>query len=61
MCHFITVPWVNLQCVTVAFPGYTYSSFLSKECEHTYSKVDFRFKLFISHPYVSTHNFYLYM
>ena len=33
--HFLTVSWVNLHCVIVAFPGYTYLSFLSDVCGHT--------------------------
>ena len=24
LCLFLTVPWIGLQCVIVAFPGYTY-------------------------------------
>ena len=24
MCLFLTVPWVSLQCVIVAFPGHTH-------------------------------------
>ena len=24
LCLFLTVPWVGLQCVSMAFPGHTY-------------------------------------
>ena len=24
LCLFLTVPWVGMQCVLVAFPGHTY-------------------------------------
>ena len=30
-CPFLTVPWVGLQCVTVAFPGHAHLRFFFRK------------------------------
>ena len=32
LCIFPTVPWVSLQCATVAFPGHSHLLFMSLLC-----------------------------